>query len=47
MVRVRAVGGPAWLFLVMRLIFGYGDTVAHSTMLQGIKERAERCHSLR
>jgi hypothetical protein len=25
----------------MCLIFGYGDTVAHNTLLQGIKERAE------
>jgi len=43
MVRVRAIGDPAWL---MRLILLKGDTVAHSTMLAGIKERTERRYSI-
>jgi len=43
MVRVRPIGGPAWL---MSLILLKGHTVAHSTMLAGIKERTERRYSI-
>ncbi len=41
LVRSRAVGGPPWLLLFMRLVFGNGDTVMQRTMLHGIKQRAE------
>lgn len=41
LVRVRAVGGPAWLFFGLRFILGKGDTAAHSSMLERIKTRAE------
>jgi len=41
LVRVRAIGGPAWFVSVIRFIFGKGDTSAHSSMLERIKERAE------
>ncbi len=41
LVRIRAIGGPAWLFLGMRLVLGKGDRVAHGTMLRRIKSRAE------
>ena len=46
MVRVRAIGDPAWLLWLMRLILLKGHTVAHSTMLAGIKERTERRYSI-
>jgi hypothetical protein len=42
LVRSRASGGPLWMIWFMRLVFGNGDTVMQRTMLQGIKERAER-----
>ncbi|MHB9033323.1 MAG: hypothetical protein ACYC6L_09775 [Anaerolineae bacterium] len=41
LVRVRADGGSRLLLGLMKLTFGHGDTVAHSTMLQAIKERAK------
>lgn len=42
MVRVRAVGGPPWRWGLLRLVLLKGDTVAHSTMLAGIRRRGER-----
>ena len=45
LVRVRAVGGPAWQFAFMRLVLGKGDTSAHSSMLERIKARAEAAYS--
>lgn len=41
LVRVRAIGGPKLLFGLMMSIFGYGDRVAHNTMFDLIKDRAE------
>ncbi len=41
LVRLRAIGGPAWLFFFLRLILGKGDTAAHTSMLERIKTRAE------
>ncbi len=39
-VRVRAVGGPSWLMGSLRLVF-LGDRVAHSSMFERLKARAE------
>jgi len=44
LVRVRAIGGPRLLFGFMKFTFGYGDTVAHITMFDALKERAEMLH---
>ncbi len=41
LVRVRTIGGPAWLLWFLRLVLGKGDTVAHSSMLERIRARAE------
>jgi hypothetical protein len=41
LVRVRGLGGPAWLLSVMRLTLLKGDTAAHGSMLERIKARAE------
>ena len=41
MVRVRAIGGPAWFIGMIRLGLGKGDTVAHSSMFERLKARAE------
>lgn len=45
LVRVRAIGGPAWQFAIIRHILGKGDTAAHSSMLERIKARAEAAYS--
>ncbi len=41
LVRERVVGGPRLVFSFMKFTFGYGETVAHITMFEAIKERAE------
>ncbi len=41
LVRVRATGGPAWFFPLIRLVLGKGDTVAHRSMFERVKARAE------
>ncbi len=41
LVRVRAIGGPVWMFFILRFILGKGDTAAHSSMLERIKAQAE------
>ncbi len=40
MVRVRGVGGPPMLMAALRLVFK-GDTVAHSSLFERVKARAE------
>ncbi len=40
MVRVRAIGGPPMLMAALRLVFK-GDTVAHSSLFERVKARAE------
>jgi hypothetical protein len=45
LVRVRATGGPASFFLLLRFILGKGDTAAHSSMLERIKTRAEAAYT--
>ncbi len=40
LVRVRGVGDPPKLMAVLRLIFK-GDTVAHSSLFERVKARAE------
>lgn len=47
MVRVRAIGGPFWLMGMIRLVLGKGDRVAHSSMFERLKTRAEACYSQR
>jgi hypothetical protein len=42
---LRSASGPAWLFSVMRLILGKGDTSAHSSMLERVKARAEASYT--
>jgi hypothetical protein len=41
LVRVRARGEPAWMFLALGFTLRKGDTSAHSSMLERIKVRAE------
>ena len=42
LVRVRAVGGPAWIMvLMMPLIIGMGDRVAHNSMFERLKTRTQ------
>ncbi len=45
LVRVRATGGPAWLFPFIRLVLGKGDTVAHRSMFERVKARAEAAYN--
>ncbi len=40
MVRVRALGGPPMLMVLLRLVFK-GDTVAHSSLFERVKAWAE------
>ncbi len=44
LVRVRATGGPPWVFFFIRTVLGKGDTVAHRSMFERIKSRAEVCY---
>ena len=41
LVRLRVIGGPAWMFLLLRFILSKGDRVAHNSMFERIKTRAE------
>ncbi len=45
MVRVRGIGGPSWLMGMIRLVLGKGDRVAHSSMFERLKTKAEACYS--
>lgn len=42
LVRTRVSLSPRWAFVLIRYLFGPGDTVMQRTMLQGIKRGAER-----